>query len=46
MKVCNNCQRINLNNVEVCIGCGKSEFTELLIPFYDDIEPYLKESDK
>ncbi len=40
MKVCDNCQRINLDDTEVCIECGESKFTEILTPFYDDIEPY------
>ena len=42
MKVCDNCDRINPDDAEVCIGCGESEFSGVIFPFYDDIEPYME----
>ena len=42
MKMCKNCNRVNPDDVEVCIECGEDKFTELLMPFYDDIESYLE----
>jgi RNA polymerase subunit RPABC4/transcription elongation factor Spt4 len=42
MKICDNCQRINLDEAEVCIGCGGDKFTEIIFPFYNDIESYLE----
>ena len=43
MKVCNYCDRVNPDDAEVCLECEGSEFTEILIPFYDDdIESYLE----
>ena len=42
MKICANCQHLNVTDAEVCIKCGDDKFTQLLVSFYDDIEPYLK----
>ena len=46
MKVCDNCQRLNPEDAEVCIGCGESDFEELLFPFYNDIKPYLEDKEE
>jgi len=43
MKMCKSCSRLNLDDAEVCIECDRDKFIELLIPFYNDIEPYLEE---
>ena len=42
MKVCDSCQRVNLDDAETCVECGESEFKRILVPFYDDVEPYLE----
>ena len=28
-KVCKNCRRVNLEEAEKCIGCGKKDFDEM-----------------
>jgi len=43
MKVCDNCGETVSNNIEVCPGCGRTEFTELLVSVYNDYESYLEE---
>ena len=44
MKVCDNCQRINPDDVEECLGCGGKEFETLhFISEANSIEPYLRE---
>jgi len=42
MKVCTNCERINQDKEETCIGCGCDDFRFVVFAPYDDIEPYLE----
>jgi len=46
VKVCDNCWRVNQDGAETCIGCGGTEFTPLLTPFYDSKEEYDKETEE
>jgi len=32
MKMCENCNRLNEDDAEVCIGCGEDEFIEVVFP--------------
>jgi len=32
MKMCVNCNRLNLGDAEECIGCGENEFVEVTFP--------------
>ena len=46
MKVCTNCDRLNPDTVETCIGCDGEEFNDLhFIMESNDIEPYLEGKD-
>jgi len=36
VKVCINCNRVNPGEEEFCVGCGESEFTELLFPLEEE----------
>ena len=46
MKVCDNCSRVNPDDMEKCIDCGGEEFRDLhFIGGTDDIEPYLEGKD-
>lgn len=48
MKVCVDCYRVNEDNAEECVGCGFSNFQDILpieedelpAPFYDSAEEY------
>ena len=43
MKVCDNCSRINPDDIEKCLECGQTEFTPILDPpFYDAEEEWEK----
>ena len=45
MKICNSCQRINLDDAEVCISCGDNKFTVIIFPNYDSDDPYSEKED-
>ena len=45
MKVCDDCDRVVSDKVEVCPECGSTEFTPIIVPFYNDWEPYLEDKD-
>ena len=45
MKVCIDCGRVVSDKEEQCSECGSIDFQALLVPFYDDLEPYIEEED-
>jgi len=46
MKVCLECGRIVSDGTERCPECKTEDFEDLLVPFYNDITPYLEERDE
>ena len=45
MKVCSECQAVYLDRFDYCPECECEDYKELIIPFYDDWEEYIKDNE-